>query len=57
MLLDRGIGSDVAEPQSVIDQLAQLPLSEEFAFRTIALSRLARARGDAGAYGDYLVSR
>lgn len=54
MLLDRGTADDIAEAQAAIDQLAQLPLSEQFAFRTIALLRLrallARAHGDEGAY-------
>ena len=54
MLLERGADHDVAEAQDVIEQMAQLPLSEDLAVRNIALLRmralLARARDDDVAY-------
>jgi class 3 adenylate cyclase len=60
LLLQRGTDDDLAEAEAVIDQLAQLPLSAELAFRNVALLRLrallARARADDGAYRD-LVGR
>src|SRR4029077_20299614 len=59
-LLDRGTEGDVAEAQTAIDRLANLPADERLAVRDIWLLRLrallARARGDDVAYRD-LVNR
>ena len=59
-LLDRGTEADLAEAQSAIDRLANLPADEVSVVRDITLLRLrallARARGDDVAYRD-LVSR
>jgi hypothetical protein len=58
-LLERGAEGDVAEAQSVIDRLANLP-DDGSAMRKLTLLRLrallARARGDDHAYRD-LVGR
>jgi class 3 adenylate cyclase len=55
-LLDRGTQGDVAEAQTAIDRLANLPADEGLAMRDIWLLRLrtllARARGDEVAYRD-----
>jgi len=55
-LLDRGAEGDVAEAQTAIDRLANLPADEGLAIRDIWLLRmralLARARGDEAAYRD-----
>ncbi len=59
-LLERGAEGDVAEAQTAIDRLANLPADEGLAVRDISLLRLrallARARGDDVAYRD-LVNR
>jgi hypothetical protein len=59
-LLDRGAQDDVAEAQTAIDRLANLPTTEGWAVRDIWVLRLralvARARGDDAAYRD-LVNR
>ena len=59
VLLERGTDGDLAEAQDVMDQLEQLPLSEDFAVRTIALLRiralLARARGDDAPYREFVI--
>ena len=55
-LLDRGTEGDVAEGQTAIDRLENLPADEGLAVRDIWLLRLrallARARGDDDAYRD-----
>ena len=55
-LLDRGAEGDVAEAQTAIDRLANLPADEGLAVRDIWLLRLralvARAGGDEAAYRD-----
>jgi hypothetical protein len=59
-LLDRGTEGDVAEAQTAIDRLANLPVDDGCAVRDIWLLRLrallARARGDDVAYRN-LVGR
>jgi adenylate cyclase len=59
VLLERATDGEVAEAQDVMDQLEQLPLSEDFAVRTIALLRmralLARARGDDVPYREFVI--
>jgi hypothetical protein len=59
-LLKRGIEGDLAEAQEAVDWLANLRADEDWAIRDITLlklrAQLARARGDAVAYGD-LVGR
>jgi hypothetical protein len=56
-LLDRGVGSDVAEAEAAIERLAAAPADEGLVMRDIWLLRLwalqARARGDAAAYAHY----
>jgi ATP/maltotriose-dependent transcriptional regulator MalT len=59
VLLERATDGDVAEAQDVMDQLEQMPLSEDFAVRTIALLRmralLARARGNDVSYREFVI--
>jgi class 3 adenylate cyclase len=56
-LLDRGAESDVAEAEAAIERLAAAPAEEGLAVRDIWLLRLgallARAHGDAAAYGNF----
>jgi len=56
-LLERGAEGDLAEAQTAIDRLANLPATEGWVVRDITLLRLrallARARGDMTAYRDY----
>jgi hypothetical protein len=57
-LLDRGSEGDVAEAEAAIERLAAAPADEGLVIREIWLLRLrallARARGDAAAYADFL---
>jgi hypothetical protein len=59
VLLERATDGDVAEAQDMMDQLEQMPLSEDFAVRTIALLRmralLARARGNDVSYREFVI--
>jgi hypothetical protein len=52
-------GTTAMRRQDVMDQLGQLPLSEDFAVRTIAVLRiralLARARGDDAPYREFVI--
>src|SRR6516164_10694626 len=57
-LLDRGADADLVEAEAAIERLAAAPADEGLVIREIWLLRLrallARARGDAAAYADFL---
>ena len=56
-LLERATQGDLAEAQTAIDRLANLPADDGSAMREMTLLRLrvllTRARGDEDAYRDY----
>ena len=56
-LLDRGADGDVAEAEAAVERLTAAPADEGLVIREIWLLRLrtllARARGDAAAYGNF----
>jgi hypothetical protein len=56
-LLERGKDNDLVEAKTAIDRLADVPIEDGFVVRDIMLLRLrallARARGDAAAYGHF----
>jgi adenylate cyclase len=58
VLLQRGADADVREAAAAVERLAAAPTEPGFVMYDVVLLRmralLARARGDLGAYGDYV---